>query len=387
MLNVAVKAARAAGAIINRAALDVEVGAHLAKAGQRLRDRSGPCQRSRDHRNAAHGLSPPRHLGRGIGQDPRQRRAPTSCGSSIRWTARPTSSTAFPVYCVSIALAVKGKIEQAVIYDPSRNDLFTATKGRGAYMNERRIRVSKRIDLQAMPDLHRLPVPPGRQLQQLPAHDVRRHAAHRRPAPSRRRRARPGLCGRRLHRRLFRNRPVALGRRRRLAAGDRSRRPDRQLHAATPTSWNRRNASPAIPRSTASWWRSWASTASSPAPAKRPRCARPRPIWWPPKALPPRRWATPSPDGGVAVPLSELIQQDPWTATALVALLAVLGSLIARAAGRAVLVRATRDTKVLSAMLQATDRAGAARRAPARPAAGVAGGAGTICSSSALCAT
>ena len=54
---------------------------------------------------------------------------------------------AFPVYCVSIALAVKGKVEQAVIYDPSRNDLFTATKGRGAYMNDRRMRVSKRIDL------------------------------------------------------------------------------------------------------------------------------------------------------------------------------------------------------------------------------------------------
>ncbi len=42
---------------------------------------------------------------------------------------------------------MRGKIEQAVIYDPSRNDLFTATKGRGAYMNDRRLRVSKRIDL------------------------------------------------------------------------------------------------------------------------------------------------------------------------------------------------------------------------------------------------
>jgi len=52
-----------------------------------------------------------------------------------------------PVYCVSIALSVRGKIEQAVIYDPSRNDLFTATKGRGAFMNERRIRVSKRTHL------------------------------------------------------------------------------------------------------------------------------------------------------------------------------------------------------------------------------------------------
>jgi myo-inositol-1(or 4)-monophosphatase len=52
-----------------------------------------------------------------------------------------------PMYCVSIALAVKGKIEQAVVYDPTRNDLFTATKGRGAYLNDRRLRVSKRIQL------------------------------------------------------------------------------------------------------------------------------------------------------------------------------------------------------------------------------------------------
>jgi myo-inositol-1(or 4)-monophosphatase len=48
---------------------------------------------------------------------------------------------------VSIALSVRGKIEQAVIYDPTRNDLFTATRGRGAFMNERRIRVSKRTRL------------------------------------------------------------------------------------------------------------------------------------------------------------------------------------------------------------------------------------------------
>jgi myo-inositol-1(or 4)-monophosphatase len=45
-------------------------------------------------------------------------------------------------------LAVKGKVEQAVIYDPSRNDLFTATRGRGAFLNDRRLRVSKRVRLQ-----------------------------------------------------------------------------------------------------------------------------------------------------------------------------------------------------------------------------------------------
>ncbi|MEY4155685.1 MAG: hypothetical protein RJB64_406, partial [Pseudomonadota bacterium] len=73
--------------------------------------------------------------------------------SEFVWIIDPLDGTTnfihgLPVYCVSIALAVKGKVEQAVIYDPSRNDLFTATKGRGAYLNNRRIRVSKRTRLQ-----------------------------------------------------------------------------------------------------------------------------------------------------------------------------------------------------------------------------------------------
>ena len=50
----------------------------------------------------------------------------------------------FPQYCVSIALQQRGQITQAVVYDPTRNDLFTATKGGGAYLNEKRIRVTKR---------------------------------------------------------------------------------------------------------------------------------------------------------------------------------------------------------------------------------------------------
>ena len=49
---------------------------------------------------------------------------------------------------MSIALAHKGVLTQAVIYDPVRNDLFTASRGRGAYLNDHRIRVSKRIKLQ-----------------------------------------------------------------------------------------------------------------------------------------------------------------------------------------------------------------------------------------------
>ena len=51
-------------------------------------------------------------------------------------------------YAVSIALAKAGVVEQAVVFDPNRNELFTASRGGGAFLNERRIRVSRRLKLQ-----------------------------------------------------------------------------------------------------------------------------------------------------------------------------------------------------------------------------------------------
>ena len=147
MLNVAVKAARAAGAIINRAALDVEA---VRISQKQVNDFVTEV----DHASEKviietlmtaypdHGF-----LAEESGTVHGAQHA------ECIWIIDPLDGTTnfihgFPVYCVSIALAVRGKIEQAVIYDPSRNDLFTATKGRGAYMNERRIRVSKRTRLQ-----------------------------------------------------------------------------------------------------------------------------------------------------------------------------------------------------------------------------------------------
>ncbi len=49
----------------------------------------------------------------------------------------------FPFYSVSIALRVKNRIEHAVVYDPLRHEFFTASRGFGAQLNDRRIRVSK----------------------------------------------------------------------------------------------------------------------------------------------------------------------------------------------------------------------------------------------------
>lgn len=54
----------------------------------------------------------------------------------------------FPQFCVSLAFARRGRVEQAVVYDPLRQELFTASKGGGAQLDERRIRVSKQITLE-----------------------------------------------------------------------------------------------------------------------------------------------------------------------------------------------------------------------------------------------
>ena len=68
--------------------------------------------------------------------------------SEFVWIIDPIDGTTnfmhgYANYCVSIALAHRGIITNAVVYDPVRNDLFTATKGAGAYLNDKRIRVTK----------------------------------------------------------------------------------------------------------------------------------------------------------------------------------------------------------------------------------------------------
>lgn len=51
-------------------------------------------------------------------------------------------------FCISIAHRFQGKLENALVYDPLREDLFTATRGKGAYLNDRRIRASQRKHLE-----------------------------------------------------------------------------------------------------------------------------------------------------------------------------------------------------------------------------------------------
>jgi myo-inositol-1(or 4)-monophosphatase len=146
MVNVAVKAARAAGAIINRAALDVE---SVRISQKQVNDFVTEVDHASEKTIIETLLGA--YPGHGILAEESGDQHGARDSECI-WIIDPLDGTTnfihgFPVYCVSIALAVRGKIEHAVIYDPSRNDLFTATKGRGAFLNDRRLRVSKRIQM------------------------------------------------------------------------------------------------------------------------------------------------------------------------------------------------------------------------------------------------
>ena len=163
MLNVAIKAARAAGAIINRAALDVE---SVRISTKQINDFVTDIDQKAEAviietlltAYPTHGI-----LAEESGSEHGAQ------GADFVWIIDPLDGTTnfihgFPVYCVSIALAVNGKVEQAVVYDPTRNDIFCATKGRGAYMNDRRIRVSKRTRLQDCLVSTGFPYQPGNKL-------------------------------------------------------------------------------------------------------------------------------------------------------------------------------------------------------------------------------
>lgn len=68
------------------------------------------------------------------------------------WVIDPLDGTSnylhgIPHFCISIALQVKGRTEHAIVYDPMRDEMFSASRGGGAHLNNTRIRVSKRNSL------------------------------------------------------------------------------------------------------------------------------------------------------------------------------------------------------------------------------------------------
>jgi myo-inositol-1(or 4)-monophosphatase len=142
-LHVAVKAARAAGAIINRASLDLDLIKVNTKSPNDF-----VTEVDQAAEQAIIEVLLTAYPGHGILAE-ESGRLHGAKDSEYLWIIDPLDGTTnfihgFPVYAVSIGLAVKGQIQQAVVYDPCRNDLFYASKGRGAFLNDKRLRVSKR---------------------------------------------------------------------------------------------------------------------------------------------------------------------------------------------------------------------------------------------------
>ncbi|MDA3914051.1 inositol monophosphatase family protein [Oleiagrimonas sp.] len=142
-VNVAVRAARAAGSVILRYMNRLDSVNVVEK--QRMDfvsevDRAAEAEIIRELKRAY-----PRHafLGEESGQ--------TGKGP-LMWVIDPLDGThnylrGIPHFCVSIAMLDHGEPMYAVIYDPLRDELFTSSKGDGAYLNDRRLRVGKRESL------------------------------------------------------------------------------------------------------------------------------------------------------------------------------------------------------------------------------------------------
>ena len=143
MLNIAVKAARRAGNIIHRATDRID---HLTISKKSHADYVSEVDRVAEQTIIQTLLEAyPDHaiLAEESG---------TQGDSEYVWVIDPLDGTTnflhgLPQFAVSIALVHKGIIMQGVVYDPSRNELFTATRGRGAFLNDKRLRVTKRVHL------------------------------------------------------------------------------------------------------------------------------------------------------------------------------------------------------------------------------------------------
>ena len=143
MLNIAVRAARSAGDIILRSSDNI---------GQLNVDQKGKNDFASDVDRAAEReiiniikTAYPDHaiLAEESGEHQ---------GNDFVWIIDPLDGTTnflhgFPQYAVSIALKYRGRLEVAAIYDPLRDELFTARRGGGALLNSRRLRVTSPLSM------------------------------------------------------------------------------------------------------------------------------------------------------------------------------------------------------------------------------------------------
>src|SRR3954453_4317512 len=144
MLTIAVRAARKAGSIINRASLAGGLKVRLKRANDFVTQVDQAAEEAiidtvkkayPDHGFLA------------------EESGASGGATEYVWIIDPLDGTTnfihgFPQYCVSIGVQHRVSLAHAVVYDPTRNVLFTTSKGAGAFLNDRRIRVSKCLKLQ-----------------------------------------------------------------------------------------------------------------------------------------------------------------------------------------------------------------------------------------------
>src|SRR5690625_5207141 len=146
MLNTALKAARQAGQIINRASLKLE----------RLSiDKKGPKNyvTQVDHEaeqtiiDILHQAYPDHAI---LAEESGQVPIPgqDAARAEFQWVIDPLDGTTnfihgYPHYAISMGLLHRGQLAHALIFDPIKNELFHASRGQGAFFNDRRIRVAK----------------------------------------------------------------------------------------------------------------------------------------------------------------------------------------------------------------------------------------------------
>ena len=143
MLNTAIKAARRAATVINRASFDLD---RVVVTEKQHNDFVTDVDQAAEQ--AIIEVLSTAYPDHAFLAEESGASANSHDENEYQWIIDPIDGTTnfihgFPQYCISIALAHRGVVTQAVIYDPVRNDLFTATKGAGAYLNEKRIRVTK----------------------------------------------------------------------------------------------------------------------------------------------------------------------------------------------------------------------------------------------------
>lgn len=143
MLNIAIRAARNAGDLIQRSSQNIE---KLTIDQKSRNDYASEVDRAAEHEiiKVLRSAFPEHAI---LAEESGEHQ-----GNDYVWVIDPLDGTTnflhgFPQYAVSIALKHKNKLEIGVIYDPVRDELFTAERGGGAMLNNRRIRVTKQSSL------------------------------------------------------------------------------------------------------------------------------------------------------------------------------------------------------------------------------------------------